>query len=178
MHSKPQHLFWWKLQFFQMYNNHNCAKTSRNMPIAHSIWNTTGVVSSPNFPGNYPANIERKETIKVEQGLLLLLQFTAFDIQFTDEFLTTCSDHLTIMDEDGTTLMEKSCGSHFNGSILFGDKMIGSFLPVPIRSRSNIVNLTFSSDSSINTWPGWSLSWTAVTSGVSMCSTATAHIYM
>ena len=99
--------------------------------------------------------------------MLLLLQFTAFDLYFPNvaNYNGHAFDHLTIMDGDGTTLMEKSCGPDINGSILVGDKMIGSFLPVPIRSRSNIVNLTFSSDSSINTWPGWSLSWTAVTPG-------------
>ena len=104
----------------------------------------------------------------MEQGSLLLLQFTAFDIEFFDgksnDVLANCNDHLTITDGDGTTLMEKSCGPHINGSILVGDKISGSFLPVPVRSRSNIVNLMFSSDGGI-AWPGWSLSWSAVTAG-------------
>ena len=115
----------------------------------------------------------------MEQGLLLLLQFTAFDIQFQDDrsndVLTNCNDHLTIMDGDGTTLMEKSCGPDINGSILVGNKMSGSFLPVPVRSRSNIVNLMFSSDGTTKGRGGWSLSWSAVTPGNSMRSTMCYH---
>ena len=126
--------------------------------------------------------------IKVEQGLLLLLQFTAFDIQpfrlmGRPNDILFCSDHLTIMDGDGTILMEKSCGPHMNGSIYVEDEtswrqVAGPSLPAPMRSRSNIVNLMFSSDGGgvgIN-WGGWSLSWSAVTPGIFMCSTATAHI--
>ena len=116
----------------------------------------------------------------MEQGSLLLLQFTAFDIQLihSPDGLSACDDHLTITDGDGTTLMEKSCGPDINGSILVGNKMSGSFLPVPVRSRSNIVNLMFSSDGGRvgDTWGGWSLGWSAVTPGIFMCSTATAHM--
>ena len=96
--------------------------------------------------------------------MLLLLQFTAFDLYFPNvaNYNGHAFDHLTIMDGDGTTLMERSSGPNIYGSIFVGDKMIDSSLPVPIRSQSNIVNLFFSSDFS---WLGWSLSWSAVTSG-------------
>ena len=106
----------------------------------------TGVSTSPNYPGNYPSNLEKTETILVEQGLILSLQFTAFDIESD----STCRyDHLTITDGDGTTLMEKSCGST---------------LPAAITSTSNMVNLVFNTDS-ITTKTGWSLSWSTVTPG-------------
>ena len=75
------------------------------------------------------------------------LQFTAFDI----ESHSTCAyDHLTITDGDGTTLMEKSCGSS---------------LPAAITTRTNIVKLVFSTDYS-GARTGWSLNWTAVTPGL------------
>ena len=107
---------------------------------------TTGEVTSPNYPNNYPNFLEKTETIQVEQGLILLLQFTAFNI----ESHSTCSyDHLTITDGDGTTLMEKSCGTT---------------IPDDITSTSNIVKLVFSTDSGY-TMPGWSVSWSAVTPG-------------
>ena len=106
----------------------------------------TGNVTSPNYPDNYPNGLERTETIQVEQGLILSLQFNAFNIQSH----STCRyDHLTITDGDGTTLMEKSCGST---------------IPADIRSTSNIVKLVFSTDRS-GTRTGWSLSWSAVTPG-------------
>ena len=101
----------------------------------------TGVVTSPNYPGYYPNNLEKTETIQVEEGLILSLQFTAFDID--------CYDHLTITDGDRTTLMEKSCGST---------------IPADITSTSNIVNLVFSTSTFV-TRSGWSVSWSVVTPG-------------
>ena len=90
------------------------------------------------------------ETIRVEQGQLLSLQFTAFDI-LKYSWESTCNyDHLTIMDGDGTTLMEKSCGSS---------------LPASITSTSNVVKLVFSTDDWNAGTADWSVSWSAVTPG-------------
>ena len=95
--------------------------------------------------------MEKPEAVQVEQGLILELQFTAFEIE--------CKyDHLTITDGDGTTLMEKSCGS---------------ILPANITSTSNIINLLFSStsvklylsDRRNDVMTGWSLNWRAVEPG-------------
>ena len=106
----------------------------------------TGNVTSPNYPDNYPNSVRKTETIQVEQGLILSLQFIAFDIESS----STCDDdHLTITDGDGTTLMEKSCGTT---------------LPADIISTSNTVKLVFITDSS-DERPGWSVSWSAVTPG-------------
>ena len=99
----------------------------------------------------------------MEQGLILSLQFTAFDIEAEYDYdydtyeydydsFTCPYDHLTITNGDGTTLMEKSCGAT---------------LPADITSTSNIVNLVFSTDGR-TTSPGWSVSWSAVTPGVSI----------
>ena len=101
------------------------------------------------------------ETIRVEQGQILSLQFNAFDI-YKYSWDPTCNyDHLTIMDGDGTTLMEKSCGSTSDDNVLIGGESIGSSLPPAIRSRSNTINLVFSTDNSV-AFPGWSISWRAV----------------
>ena len=102
------------------------------------------------------------ETIKVKQGLILSLQFTAFDIE--PAFQSPCNDHLTITDGDGTTLMEKSCGSTSEGNVNVGGQSLGSSLPAAIRSTSNVVNLVFSTNGS-GTYTGWSVSWSAVTPG-------------
>jgi len=108
---------------------------------------STGVVTSENYPNNYPNNLLRTEVIEVEQGLILFLEFSAFDIHSFSSF--SCDDHLIIKDGDGTTLMEKSCGSS---------------LPAVITSRSNMIKVVFSTDGS-STRSGFSLSWTAVTLG-------------
>ena len=100
------------------------------------------------------------ETVEVEQGLILSLQFTAFDI----EYYSDCLDHLKITDGDGTTLMEKSCGPNDQGNINTGGQSISSSLPADITSTSNIVKLVFSTDRS-GTRAGWSVTWSAVTPG-------------
>ena len=117
----------------------------------------TGEVTSPNFPNYYPTNIEKTWTIKVEQGSIISLQFTAFEIQAEYEYddyeydydyysIIGCPDHLTITDGDGTTLMEKSCGPPLDGNIVIGDQSISSSLPPNITSTSNVVKLVFSTD--------------------------------
>ena len=119
---------------------------------------TEGVVTSPNYPDNYPNNLERTYTIQVGEGLIISLQFSAFRIEAEYDYdydsetydpVLGCYDHLTIMDGDGTTLMEKSCGSS---------------LPAAITSRTNMIKVVFSTDH-WTTKPGFSLSWTAVTPG-------------
>ena len=122
------------------------------------------MVTSSNHPGFYPNNLEKTETIQVEQGLILLLQFTAFDIEYGG--LSCRFDHLKITDGDGTTLMEKSCGgpSSDGGNIVIGGQSIGSSLPPAIISRSNVVNLVFRTDGS-GVKTGWSLNWIALTPG-------------
>jgi len=130
-----------------------------------------GITTSPDYPGSYPKDIRRTEMIKVEEGLIISLQFTAFDILTYDH--QCLHDHLTITDNDGTVLMEKSCGNNidvmFGGHVIVGGQSIGPSLPAAMRSSSNIVKLLFST-SSVNLLPdgftsdsGWSISWSAVT---------------
>ena len=119
----------------------------------------TGEVTSPNFPNYYPNNIEKTVQIKVEQGMIISLQFTAFYIEaeyeeydyYDYDSNIGCPDHLKITDGDGTTLMEKSCGDS---------------LPPNIMSTSNIVKLVFSTNDHDGGNSGWNVSWSAVTPGV------------
>ena len=125
----------------------------------------TGIVSSPNYPENYPDSIEKSETIQVEKGLILSLEFTAFEIQ------SACSncifDHLTIMDGDGTILMDKSCICRGTSQLNIGGRggqLINSTLPPTVKSKSNTVKILFSTDN-IYSMSGWSINWRAVTPG-------------
>ena len=107
--------------------------------------------------------------------MVISLQFSAFDILVDYEYdweyyeydydsIIGCFDHLTITDGDGTTLMERSCGSSSGGDILIGDQSMDSTLPPDITSKSNIVKLVFSTDV-WTTRTGWSVSWSAVAPG-------------
>ena len=123
----------------------------------------SGVAASPNYPANYPHRLGKTEVIEVQEGLVISLRFNAFD----SEFHSTCKyDNLTIIDGvDGSTLMEKSCGStKKSNGILVGGQSIGTTLPADITSTSNIVKLVFITNYK-DTRPGWSVSWSAVAAG-------------
>merc|ERR1712013_705937 len=91
-----------------------------------------GVVTSTNFPNNYPNDQNKTHTIRVGEGLVIGLKFTAFNVESDCDDCYDCEyDYLVIEDGDGTTLMEKRCGNT---------------LPSGIVSKSNIVNLHFTTD--------------------------------
>ena len=114
----------------------------------------TGVVTSPNHPDNYPNNINKTQTIEVESGKILRLEFTHFAVDWE----STCQhDFVKITDGDGTTLMDNSCGYSDPSSSWY-------FMPPIITTRSNRVEIFFHTDGS-SARTGWSLSWSAVTPG-------------
>jgi len=118
---------------------------------------TPGVVKSPNHPDNYPNNLRQTNTIEVEEGLIVEMQFTAFNVESS---YTCSSDHVTIKNGDGTTLMEKTCGSSS------ADPSHWSYRPLPaaVTSTSNRVEIYFHTNS-IRSKSGWRLTWRAVTPG-------------
>ena len=119
----------------------------------------TGVVSSPNYPDYYPNNLDKTETIQVESGKILRLEFTRFAVD-GQPFACETADYVKITDGDRTTLMDKSCGSSS------GDPSDSNyFQPSIITTRSNRVKIFFSTDGD-HTNLGWSLFWSAVTPGL------------
>ena len=112
--------------------------------------------------------------IQVEEGLALVLEFTAFDVQHA----SACTgDYLTITDGDGTTLMGKSCGTNnqsrpINGNLEIGGQSIDSCLPAKVFSRTNVVKIFFKSTG--YSWNGaaygWSVSWSTLAEGESPLS--------
>ena len=121
---------------------------------------TTGVVTSPNYPGNYPGNLEKTETIEVESGKILRMEFTQFAV-FVSGTVDNCTgDHVKITDGDGKTLMDKSCGDSSSSP-----SSSDHFLPPIVMTNTNAVEIFFRTDGR-NAKPGWSLSWGAVTPGL------------
>ena len=119
----------------------------------------TGVVTSPNHPGNYPHNLNKTEIIEVESGKILRLEFTHFAVWSCGNFNTCPCDFVKITDGDGTTLMDNSCGYSSDPSYHL------YFLPPIITTRSNKVEIFFHTDE-INSKTGWSISWSAVAPGL------------
>ena len=123
------------------------------------IFKTTGLITSPNHPDDYPNNHNKTQTLEVESGKILRLEFTHFAVWACGDINTCPCDYVKITDGDGTTLMNKSCG--------FSDRdtsWSSYFLPPMIWTRSNRVEIFFHTNGA-DTKAGWSLSWSAVTPG-------------
>ena len=115
---------------------------------------STGAVSSPNYPGKYPDNLDRTETVEVESGKVLRIVFTKVAIWWQ----SGCpKDYVKITDGDGTILMDRSCGYSSNSPT-----SSSYFLPSAITTKTNTVDILFHTDAS-GSQDGWSLNWTAVT---------------
>ena len=82
--------------------------------------------------------------IRVDEGLVMILQFLDFNTE-------ACCDYVTITDGDGTTLMGKTKGNA---------------LPATVVSRTNTVDIKFRTDTS-NNYAGWNISWSAQPAGLS-----------
>ena len=74
----------------------------------------------------------------MKEGMVVVLEFTAFNTEAN-------YDKLTIRDGDGTILMEERSGE---------------CLPGKIWSKTNVVHLQFYTDKSY-TWTGWNATWAA-----------------
>ena len=125
----------------------------------------TGEVTSPNYPDDYPDNLNKTQTIQVESGKLLRLQFTHFEVRYGS---SNCQyDFVKITDGDGTTLVNKSCGYYSSSNP-------GCFQPPKTTiTRSNRVEIFFHADSYTSGF--WSLRWSAVTPGVKTLMSMVSH---
>ena len=121
-----------------------------------------GDVTSPNFPHfNYPNNLEKTETIQVESGKVLRLEFTHFAV----EWEPTCQyDYVRITEGDGTILMNNSCGY---SSVDPSES--NYFQPPVINTKTNSTSI-FLRTNSLRNDPGWRISWMAVTPGLELFS--------
>ena len=118
------------------------------------------MVTSPNYPGNYLSNINKAQTIHIESGKVLRLEFTIFAVWVCGSINTCSCDYVKITDGDGTTLMDNSCGySSWDPSDSY------YFQPPTITTRTSTVEIFFHTDRRFTT-TGWSLTWIAVTPGL------------
>ena len=116
------------------------------------------MITSPNYPDNYPNNIDKTEHITVGSKEILRLEFTAFAVHVGGSINTCPTDFVRITDGDGTTLMDNSCG--------YSDQPSWStyFQPPILTTKTNKVEIYFHTNDN-TARPGWSLRWTAVAEG-------------
>merc|ERR1711874_339104 len=106
--------------------------------------NGRGSLESRNFPSNYPNNLDTEEDISVAAGERIKLQFIDFKIE---DHSSCAYDYLMVKDDDGTVLLDKTCGST---------------LPKDVTSRTNTVIVIFHSDGSVSD-SGWRIDWQKLT---------------
>ena len=99
----------------------------------------SGVLTSPNYPEDYPNNLNLVQRIQVPEGNTIWIRFSDFDCE--PEF-----DHVTITDKDGTRL-----GLLDNGyrSDDWREEIV---------SNTNTVEILFHTDGSGKS-SGWTLDW-------------------
>ena len=105
-----------------------------------NVSGTYGVLQSENHPQPYSNNIHHIYTITVAEHNNIVLDFTAFDTEFS----RSCRfDYILVRDGDGSELLGRTCGSS---------------LPPNITSATNVVAITFITDSVIIS-DGWRVVW-------------------
>ena len=99
----------------------------------------SGVLTSPNYPNDYPNNHDSTQTVVVAEGKTIRYVWTDFQVEGG-----SCSyDWVEIVDEDGYPLMSKECGSS---------------LPSSGTSNNHIMRVKFHTDGD-TTRTGWRLEW-------------------
>jgi len=103
------------------------------------------VITSPNYPANYPAGQDKQWRLEAESGSKVSLKFTDFILEEN-----RCDfDWVRVEDGDGTELMNKTCGSN---------------LPGPVVSNTNVMVVKFHTDWSDH-FKGFRAEWEKVKSG-------------
>ena len=110
---------------------------------------TAFLMTSTNFPGDYPNNENKEYEAEVEDGKAVEIHFTDFALEdaMIESNVSCMFDYVEMLDGDGTTLLPRSCGSKIPSET--------------IRSRTNKVKLRFISDGSIQR-SGFRAEWKAV----------------
>jgi len=104
----------------------------------------SGVLTSPNYPNDYPNNHDSTQTVVVAEGKTIRYVWTNFRTEGWNGGPGGPWDYVEILDEDGTSLMSKTYG--------------GSSLPSPGTSYTNIMHVKFHTDGD-TTRSGWRLEW-------------------
>merc|ERR1712032_431486 len=103
----------------------------------------SGSIQSDNYPKDYPVDQDKTYEISVAAGKTIKMAFAAFSLEAHNR----CGwDYLKIEDGNGSTLLDKSCGS---------------VKPATITSKTNKVKVIFHSDYSV-TSNGFKIDWVSV----------------
>jgi len=113
---------------------------------------TSGEMTSPNFPSNYPNDLHERKTIEVAKGNVINIHFTDYELESPDQV-----DYLEITDGDGTLL------GHFGAAHYVDNSEGGRRKGIKISdltSATETVHVLFHTDDSV-TRSGWRLEWSS-----------------
>ena len=113
---------------------------------------TSGVMTSPNFPANYPDNLHERKTIEVAKGSVINIHFTDYELESPDQV-----DYVEITDGDGTLLGYFGAAHYVDNSGGGGGHRKGIKIS-DITSITEIVHVLFHTDESVAR-SGWRLEW-------------------
>ena len=111
---------------------------------------TSGEMTSPNFPSNYPNDLHERKTIKIAKGNVINIHFTDYELESPDQV-----DYLEITDGDGTLLGHFGAAHYVDNSEGGRRKGIKIF---DLTSVTETVHVLFHTDDSV-TRSGWRLEW-------------------
>ena len=101
------------------------------------------LITSPNYPDNYPNNQNSVTEMSVADGELVQITFTDFSLEDSRGCIY---DYVRIKDGNGEELLPRTCGDHKDISVM---------------SKTNTTFMTFVSDHS-EVRPGFRAEWRAV----------------
>ena len=128
-----------------------------------SLLPTSGVLTSPNYPADYPRDLHERKTIQVAKGNVISIHFTDFEVDPS----SFNPDYLLITDGDGSWLGHFG-GGHYMKNGKGGEREIfyedyDSYMKTGINisditSVTETVYVLFHTDW-INAGKGWRLEW-------------------
>ena len=107
---------------------------------------TSGEMTSPNFPSNYPNDLHERKTIEVAKGNVINIHFTDFELE------RGTLDYVQITDGDGSFI------GHLDGTVWDGLNPEEDEGIVDLTSFTETVHILFHTDESV-TRSGWRLEW-------------------
>ena len=92
-------------------SKYNTKLTNSDLTLLKKMYcdkNNKNLVVSPNYPSTYTSSQDKEYPIKVDEGSVIEIVFSDFELEKSND----CSaDWLQIVDDDGTVLLKKTCGT-------------------------------------------------------------------